>query len=157
MVKTGIGHDSHPFEAHMHKKLVLGGVSISGCPGLQGNSDGDVVLHAITNAVSGITGVNVLGEMADTLCLKRGVTDSTAYLKKALEYCGGFSVNHVSVSIEARIPKLQPHIAAMKESIAAILGLASPDIGITATTGEGMSSFGRGEGILAMAIVTAHD
>ena len=83
---SSIGQDSHRVAPEKNKPLILGGVEFHDanfC--LEANSDGDVVLHAVTNAISGITGVNVLGEMADNMC-KRGITNSEAYLKTALEY-----------------------------------------------------------------------
>ncbi|MBD3242839.1 MAG: 2-C-methyl-D-erythritol 2,4-cyclodiphosphate synthase [Chitinivibrionales bacterium] len=158
MVKTGLGQDSHVFESEgSAKELVLGGVVIPGCPGLAGNSDADVVLHALTNAVSGVTGVNVLGARSDELCLKGGVTDSSVYLREALLGLGDYRLCHVSVSVEAARPKLAPHIDAIKRSIAALCGLAPHDVGLTATTGEGLTAFGRGEGIQALVIVTASE
>ena len=76
-IKTGIGQDSHRFEPEgSSKSLMLGGVHIAGLPGLEGNSDADVVFHAICNAVSGINGINILGDISDTLC-KQGITDSS--------------------------------------------------------------------------------
>ena len=67
-MKAAIGQDSHRFEESLGKPLILGGVVFPGEPGLLANSDGDVVLHAITNAVSGITGQNILGKIADEMC-----------------------------------------------------------------------------------------
>ncbi|HPQ19759.1 MAG TPA: 2-C-methyl-D-erythritol 2,4-cyclodiphosphate synthase, partial [bacterium] len=65
-VKTGIGQDSHKFvSAKKEKPLILGGIIFEGEKGLEGNSDADVVLHSITNAISGITGKNILGEISD--------------------------------------------------------------------------------------------
>ena len=80
-MKVGIGQDSHKFDfENKVKKLVLGGVIFEGHPPLEGNSDADVLLHSLTNAVSGVTCVNIIGETSDELCLKRGITDSTVYL-----------------------------------------------------------------------------
>lgn len=139
------------------KKLVLGGVVIQGCPGLLGNSDADVVLHALTNAVSGLSCVNILGKIADDLCLKEGITDSRVYLKKALDTLKDYKIIHASLSIEALRPKLAPHIDSMRESIAALLGLGVHSVGITATTGEGLTEFGQGKGIFCTAILTAQE
>lgn len=156
MFKSALGQDSHRFEErHSKKPLMLAGVKIPGCPGLLGNSDADVVLHALTNAVSGISGVNILGTVSDRMCLKQGVKDSRAYLKKALSTLGDYRCVHVSVAIEAARPKLEKHIPAMKRSLARICVLTAADIGITATTGEGLTSFGRGEGIQAFVMVSA--
>lgn len=158
MIKTGIGQDSHAFESDdAGKTLVLGGVAIPGCPGLAGNSDADVVLHAITNAVSGITGVNILGAVSDRLCLEQGITDSSVYLREALRALGEYRLTHISVSIEAARPKLTPHIDEMKRAIGALCGLSPQSVGVTATTGEGLTAFGRGEGIQAVVIATAVD
>lgn len=128
---------------------------IDGCPGLEGNSDADVILHAVTNAVSGITGVNILGARSDSLCLENGVTDSAVYLAESLAELRGWRLSHVSVSVEAARPKLAGHIPAMRESLARLCGLQASDIGITATSGEGLTAFGRGEGIQVFVIATA--
>jgi 2-C-methyl-D-erythritol 2,4-cyclodiphosphate synthase len=156
MIKTGIGQDSHRFETdESEKPLIIGGVVIEGCPGLSGNSDADVVLHALTNAVSGITGNNVLGAVSDRLCLEEKITDSAAYLARAMESLGGYRITHVSVALEGKRPKFEPVIGAIKKSLANLLSLNPGDIGVTATSGEGLTSFGKGEGLQAFAVVTA--
>jgi len=155
MYKSAIGQDSHRFETESSQKpLVLGGVIIPGCTGLLGNSDADVVLHALTNAISGISGVNILGRISDDMCLKQGVMDSRAYLIKAIETLKTYRLVHVSVSIEGKRPKLQDYIPVIKKKLAELCGLTSDDIGITATTGEDLTSFGRGEGMQAFVIVS---
>ncbi len=156
MIKTALGQDSHRFEPeHSIKPLLLGGVEISGCQGLAGNSDADVILHALTNAVSGISGINILGAVSDELCLQQGITDSRVYLDKALETLGEYTVTHVSISVECKRPALVSHIDTIKSSVAKLLSLSPFDIGLTATTGEGLTAFGRGEGIQAFVLVTA--
>jgi len=156
MFKSGIGQDSHRFEEDgSHKPLIIGGVHIPGCPGLLGNSDADVVLHALTNAISGISGRNILGKISDEMCLRQGITDSRAYLAQALESLGNYRISHVSIAIEGRRPRFEPIIAKMQESLANLLALQPSDIGITATTGEGLTAFGRGEGLQAFVIVSA--
>ena len=155
LVKCAIGQDSHRFEeVDSQKKLVMGGIVIPGYSGLKANSDGDVVLHAITNCISGITGVNVLGKIADDMC-KAGIKDSRAYLKRALEDLPeGCKIEHISLSIEALRPKLAPYIDAMKASIGELLDIAPSCVGITATTGEGLTAFGQGLGISVFGILT---
>jgi len=155
-IKTGLGQDSHRFDFdNKTKKLILGGVVFDDEPPLQGNSDADVVLHALCNAISGITGVNVLGTVSDTLCQKYGVINSRFYVQEALNYIKDWRVTHISCSIECKIPKITPKISAMKASISELLGLENSDVGITATSGEGLTTFGRGEGIQVLCIVTA--
>jgi 2-C-methyl-D-erythritol 2,4-cyclodiphosphate synthase len=156
MYISAIGQDSHRFEPmESSKPLILGGLQLPGHRGLLGNSDADVILHAITNAVSGISGVNILGKMSDDLCLKQGITDSRVYLLEALKTLVEWKVVHVSISVEAKRPHLSEHISAIRKSIASIMSLNETDIGLTATSGEGLTEFGRGEGVQAFVIVSA--
>jgi len=155
MFITGIGHDSHRFvESGDTKPLVLGGVTIDGAPGLSGNSDADVVLHTITNAISSITGVNVLGAIADKMCAA-GATDSTAYLKEAMRYLHAHTIHHVAITLEMLRPKLAPHVESIRQNVAGILGILPHQVCCQATTGEGLTAFGKGEGIQAFVVVTA--
>lgn len=154
-MKVGIGQDSHRFDFNDKvKKLVLGGVVFQDCPPLEGNSDADVVLHSITNAVSGITCVNILGKVSDEMCLKHGIKDSSMYLMEALKYLNDSKIVHVSISIEALIPKITPKIPQMRKSIASLLDIPENCIGITATTGEGLTGFGQGKGIQVFSCIT---
>ena len=150
-----IGQDSHRFGEPCGDTLIrLGGVDIPFDKPISANSDGDVVYHAVTNAISGFTGVNILGGEADKICLEQGIKDSSVYLKKAMEYIENGKIIHCSITIECLRPKLMPHIPKMKESIGNILGLPASSVGITATTGEGLTGFGRGEGIQVFCILT---
>lgn len=152
-IKTGLGQDSHAFEQHQSKPLILGGVDFKHTKGLQGNSDADVVLHALTNAISSITGNNILGAKADALCIK-GVIDSAQYLQLALDDLQGWNINHIAISVECLSPKITPKIDEMKSNIAKLTGIQAHDVGITATSGEGLTSFGQGLGIQAICIIT---
>lgn len=152
-IKTGLGQDSHAFESETSKALILGGVRIDHPHGLQGNSDADVILHSLTNAISSITGNNILGTKADKLCQK-GITDSAEYLKLALNDLQDWEINHVAISIECLVPKISPNIDAIKHNLASLLNTSVDNIGITATTGEGLTAFGRGEGIQVLTLIT---
>jgi len=157
MFKVGIGQDSHRIqEPAAGKALVLGGVTLAESYALEGNSDSDVVLHAITNAISGITGKPILGPVADKLC-KAGVTNSAVYMERAVEDLAdiGYRLTHVSVTLECRRPKILPVLPAMRAKVAEALSLALEDVGITATSGEGLTDFGKGLGIQAFACATA--
>ena len=154
-VKTGLGLDSHRFiEGDSDKPLVLGGIQFEGGPPLAGNSDADVVLHAITDAISGITGVTVIGPIADEMC-DRGIKDSREYLKVALESLSVWRLTHISIVLECERPPIVPKVPDLQKSIASLLGLEVADICITATSGERLSDVGRGLGIHASAIATA--
>jgi 2-C-methyl-D-erythritol 2,4-cyclodiphosphate synthase len=152
---SAVGQDSHKFVTDGNEKpLILGGITIDNCNGLDGNSDADVVLHAITNAISGISCVNILGKISDDLCLNQGITDSKVYLEHAIETLGAYKMVHVSISIEAKRPHLSKHIPEMRKTIGKLLGLDTHHVGITATTGEGLTAFGKGDGIQAFVILT---
>ena len=152
-MKVAIGQDSHRFDFDdKNKNLILGGIVFENHTPLSGNSDADVVLHSITNAVSGITCKNILGKIADDMC-KSGITDSEEYLKEALKYLNE-KIIHLSISIECKTPKISPKIEDMRKNIARILNISENSVGITATTGEGLTEFGKGNGISVFSIIT---
>ena len=153
--KTGIGQDSHAFEETPGKPLILAGIKLEHPTGLKGNSDADAVLHSITNAISSITGSNILGSVADQLC-QEGVTDSSNFIKLALDDLEDWRISHIAIAIECLTPKISPQIDSMKKSIAKLCHINITDVGITATTGEGLTAFGKGEGIQAITIVTVN-
>lgn len=152
-MKVAIGQDSHRFDFDdKNKKLVLGGIVFENSTPLSGNSDADVVLHSITNAVSGITCKNILGKIADDMC-KSGITNSEKYLKEALKYLDN-KIVHLSISIECKTPKISPKIEEMRKNISRILNISETSVGITATTGESLTEFGKGNGISVFSIIT---
>ena len=152
-MKVGIGQDSHKIDySNPDKELILAGIKFQENYSLLANSDGDVVLHAITNAVSGITCVNILGKISDDMC-KNGIKNSEMYLKEALKYLDT-NIAHLSISIECLEPKISPKIEEMRKNIARILNISEKSVGITATTGEGLTEFGKGNGISCFAILT---
>ncbi len=153
MIKTAIGQDSHRFAAKgSHKPLILAGVEFTGEDALEANSDGDVVLHAVTRAVSGITTVDVLGPKTKAF-LAEGITDSRVYLKEGLKNLQG-TIVHLSISIECSRPKITPRIPEMRRSLSSLLKTDEKNIGITATSGEGLTEAGKGNGIFVFAVLT---
>lgn len=152
-MKVAIGQDSHRIDdKNKEKRLLLGGIEFQEDYSLSANSDGDVVLHAITNAISGITCKNILGKVADDMC-KNGIMDGEAYVKEALKYLKE-EIIHVSVAIECQRPKITPKIEEMRSNIARILQIKENCVGITATTGEGLTEFGKGNGISVFVCLT---
>lgn len=156
LYRNAIGQDSHRFALEGGKPLLLAGVLIPTDLKFSANSDGDVLFHAVTNAISGLTGVNVLGKRADEMCAA-GVTDSLAYLEDALSHLGKIELVHLSVSVEALKPRLEKHIPEIRRALANALHLPLTSIGLTATTGEGLSGMGRGEGLQVFCILTARE
>jgi len=153
---NAIGQDSHRFEHESFSKpLILGGVVIPGLPGLSGNSDADVILHALCNAISGLSTTNILGAVTDRLCNEQGIVDSRVYVEKALETLGTIRLLHVSITVEAQRPRLTPNIDAIRRSVAEILSLPFERVGLTATSGAGLTSFGTGDGIQGFIIASA--
>ena len=158
MFRTGIGQDSHRFlTTKSEKKCTIAALHFDDAPGLDADSDGDVVLHSICNAISSISHVPILGEVAPKMCHEEGITDSREYLKKALESLEGKKVVHVSVTIEAKMPRMQKRSEEMRQSVADLMGLKLEDVGMTFTSGDKLSDFARGDGLQAFAIVTSVD
>lgn len=157
-IRTGIGQDSHRFlPPESSKPCIMAGLIFDGVPGFNANSDGDVLFHAICNAISSVTGVLILGAIADDLCLKDGITDSEAYLHEAMKTLGKQKVSHVAITIEGKRPKFKSRILEMRENIARVMGLEVSQVGITATSGEGLTDFGCGDGVQCFAIVTTFE
>ncbi len=156
MFKVGIGQDSHRFSEDKNKPLILGGVEFSGGNGFKSNSDGDVIIHALCNALEQAIGSGKsLASYSDEMC-ENGITESSEYLKKAMEHVGrkGYEINNIGINVEAQRPKIDPMANSIKQKLAEIIKVDKNLIGITATTGEDLTVFGRGEGAQAFVIVS---
>lgn len=154
-MRTGIGQDSHRFlPPDTSKPCIIAGLIFEDAPGFNANSDGDVVFHAICNAITSLTGILILGGLADDLCLKDGISDSEVYLREAMKTLGKQKITHVAVTIEAKKPKFKERLTEMRANIARVMGLDITDVGLTATSGEGLTDFGCGVGVQCFAIVT---
>ncbi|MBN1156688.1 2-C-methyl-D-erythritol 4-phosphate cytidylyltransferase [Candidatus Woesearchaeota archaeon] len=151
---VGIGKDSHLFCAN--KQLVLGGAEIDYSKGLEAVSDGDVVLHSLFNAISGALGQRSIGHYFPTKDPKNKDRSSKEFFEVIEKLLNerNYSVNNVSISIEAKEPRLEGYVDEMKKEIAELLNINKEQIGITLTTGEGLTAFGRGEGIEAISYVS---
>ncbi len=150
--RTGIGQDSHKFD-RTHKGLTLGGLHLSEEPKTIANSDGDVMIHALCNAILQALGKGSFSAIADPLHAQ-GITNSRKYLQATLDQLGDSQITHVGFQIEGATPKIDPIEKDLKKSLASLLQLNESQIGITATTGEKLTPFGRGEGIQCFATVT---
>ncbi|QVL57912.1 MAG: 2-C-methyl-D-erythritol 2,4-cyclodiphosphate synthase [Simkaniaceae bacterium] len=153
--RTGIGQDSHRFlEKVTDKKCIIAGLSFEDAPGLDADSDGDVVFHAICNAITSLTHVPILGKVAIDLCHKEGITDSRVYLDKAFETLGSQKIEHIALTIEGKRPKFQKRANEIRQSVATALNLNLDQVGITFTSGDGLTAFGKGEGLMCYCILT---
>ncbi len=153
--RTGIGQDSHRFlPADSSKPCIVGGVIFDGVPGLDADSDGDVIYHAICNAISSLSNVPILGAIAKELCRKDGITDSQVYVAKALKTLGTQKLVHVALTLEGKRPRFEDQIVAIRSSIGRVLSLPVQAVGLTAISGEGLTDFGCGDGLQCLCILT---
>jgi 2-C-methyl-D-erythritol 2,4-cyclodiphosphate synthase len=153
-VRSGIGFDSHRLEEG--RRLVLGGVLVPSRRGLAGHSDADVLAHAVADALLGAAGLGDIGvHFPDTEERWRDA-DSIELLRavRALLDEQRLAPVNVDTVVMCEDPKLGPFRKAMRERLAAALGLAAADVSVKFTTGEGMGFVGRGEGIAALATVS---
>ena len=150
--RIGQGFDVHALVPG--RKLIVGGVEIPFDRGLLGHSDGDVLLHAICDALLGAAGLGDIGrDFPDTEERLRGA-DSRALLSATASrlHDHGFRIVNVDATIVAQAPRMAPHIASMTTCIAQTLGVSGQQINIKAKTSERLGFTGRGEGIAAQAV-----
>lgn len=152
-IRVGLGQDSHAFDKNQSGSCRIGGITIKDSLPFAAESDGDIILHAICNAISSLTHVPILGDVAITFC-RQGITDSRVYVEKALETLGSQTICHVALSIEGKIPKLQSRSKEIRKNVADILRVEVEQVGITITSGDGLTAFGRGEGMQCLCIIT---
>ncbi|OFZ91792.1 MAG: 2-C-methyl-D-erythritol 2,4-cyclodiphosphate synthase [Betaproteobacteria bacterium RBG_16_64_18] len=151
-MRVGQGFDVHALVAG--RKLVIGGVEIPFERGLEGHSDADVLLHAITDAVLGAAGLGDIGRHFPDTDPRYRNADSRALLRSAARklHEAGWVVVNVDATIIAQAPKMAPHVPLMAKNIAADLGIATGHVNVKAKTTEGLGYTGRGEGIAAEAV-----
>ena len=151
--RVGLGYDIHPLVAG--RPCVLGGVNIPSPVGPDGHSDADVLLHAVTDAILGAAGLRDIGHyFPNTDATLKGL-DSAVIVKKAVAEAkaqGGWVVGNVDVVIIGERPKVMAHVDAMKAKVAEIIGISPAQVGIKATTNEGMDSIGQGKALAVQAI-----
>lgn len=154
MFKVGIGQDSHRFlDKNENKKCIIGGICFEDAPGLDADSDGDVVFHAICNAITSITHIPFLGGVCIQMC-KNGITDSKIYLQEAAASLKKYKIVHIALTIEGSRPKFQKRALEIRESVANVLLIDIDAVGITFTSGDGLTSFGKGEGLMCFCTLT---
>ena len=152
MIRIGHGYDAHRFAAGA--KLVLGGVSIEFDRGLAAHSDGDVVVHALCDALLGAAGLGDIGGHFPETSPEFAGIDSRILLRRVVALLDhrGFEVVNADVTVIAQAPRLAPHLGEMRVRLASDLGISTGGVNVKATTTEGMGFAGRGEGIAAHAV-----
>jgi 2-C-methyl-D-erythritol 2,4-cyclodiphosphate synthase len=148
-LRIGQGFDIHPFSDDPDRELVLGGVRLEG-RGLKGHSDGDVVCHAISDALLGASGLGDIGAMfPDTEPAWSGA-DSLGLLTRVVErITPGWQPINVDCTVIAETPRLAHHRDAMQKTLAAVVGAP---VSVKAKRGEGLGALGRREGIACIAV-----
>ncbi len=152
MIRVGIGYDVHRLKTG--RKLILGGVDIPFEKGLDGHSDADVLMHAICDAVLGSIALSDIGRLFPNTDPQWTNASSKIFLQEAarrVSESGGGIIN-IDSTIIAEAPKISPYVESMKSNIATALGISPQQVGIKATTNEGIGFAGRKEGIAAFAI-----
>jgi 2-C-methyl-D-erythritol 2,4-cyclodiphosphate synthase len=150
-MRAGVGYDIHRLAPD--RRLVLGGVAIEHPKGLVGHSDGDVLLHAVMDALLGAAGLGDLGTHFPSDDPAYAGASSLGLLRRvaALLTGAGLVVASVDATVIAEAPRLTPHVAAMREAIAGAVGAAAGRVSVKATTNDGLGVLGAGEAIAALA------
>ena len=153
MTRFGIGYDVHRLAPN--RKLILGGVEIAHSLGLEAHSDGDVLIHAIIDAMLGAAALGDIGQHFPMTDEFKDIS-SVELLKRtcALVAAKGYVVGNIDSIIVAQRPKLAPHILPMRERLAAVLNVELGAVSVKATTEEGLGFTGTEQGIAAYAIVS---
>ncbi len=151
-MRIGQGFDVHGFGTGDH--VVIGGVHIPFMQGLVAHSDGDVLLHALSDALLGALALGDIGHFFPDTAQEWSGADSRDLLRHVMNRIAeqGYEVGNVDTTIIAQAPKMAPHIAQMKINIADDLGISVDRVGVKATTTERLGFTGRGEGIACQAI-----
>jgi 2-C-methyl-D-erythritol 2,4-cyclodiphosphate synthase len=151
--RIGLGHDRHRLVAG--RPLILGGVRIDSDVGLDGHSDADVLLHAITDALLGALALGDIGEWFPNTSPQWANADSVVFVQAALEevHRRGWRVGNLDCTIHAERPKLSPDKPRITARIAELLGITIEQVNVKAKTGEKVGPIGRGEAIDADAVV----
>ncbi|MEQ8955104.1 MAG: 2-C-methyl-D-erythritol 2,4-cyclodiphosphate synthase [Gammaproteobacteria bacterium] len=156
-LRIGHGIDVHRFadQYQADKPLVLAGVTLPVQKSLLAHSDGDLVLHALADAVLGAIAHGDIGQhFPDSDPAIAGIS-SGEIIRQVLAQAraAGFSLVNIDITLVAQVPKLSPHMAAMRSSLATLTGLDSAAVNLKATTTEGMGYIGREEGMACHAVV----
>jgi 2-C-methyl-D-erythritol 2,4-cyclodiphosphate synthase len=151
-LRIGLGVDAHAFEAGV--PLVLGGVAIDHPQGLAGHSDGDVVAHALTDALLGAAGLADIGALFPSDDERYRGADSVELLVEAYSRVreAGYELVNADCMLIGQEPRIAPYRAAMGARLSAALGVAEGTIGVRATTTDFLGFTGRGEGLAAQAV-----
>ena len=152
-MRVGQGFDAHRLVAG--RPLVLGGVRVPSERGLEGHSDGDVLLHAVADAILGALGEGDLGSVFGSADPALAGAESAGLLREvtARMRAAGFRVGHLDTTVVAEAPRLAPFQQAMRKALAELVGAPEHAVNVKLKSTDGLGALGRGEGIAALAVV----
>ena len=153
-LRVGLGHDAHQFTNKTKKPLILGATEIPFNKSFLANSDGDIILHALCNAIGTAIGEGSLSIYADEMC-KNNITDSSEYLIHICKNMAslGYVIGNIALSLEGSEPRIEKFVKIIKKNMAKIMGINPFQIGLAVTSGENLSAFGKGQGMQCFAHV----
>jgi 2-C-methyl-D-erythritol 2,4-cyclodiphosphate synthase len=153
-IRVGWGYDAHAFGGD--PPLILGGVVVSETTGVSATSDGDVLAHAVSDAVLGACVLADMGAHFPSDDVAMAGADSMQLLRRAAGMAGdaGWQTDHVDATLLIEEVRIAPHRDAMRANLADALGIAVDSVSVKATTTDGLGFVGRGEGLAAVAVVT---
>lgn len=156
-MRIGHGYDSHRFVEG--RRLILGGVEIAAEMGLEGHSDADAVAHALTDALLGAAGLGDIGQHFPPTDPQWRDADSLQLLSHVVGLLRqrDFRIVNVDLTVVAEHPRIAPHSTAMRERLAAVLGIPLAHVSVKGKTNEGLGWIGRSEGIAAFAVALIDD
>jgi 2-C-methyl-D-erythritol 4-phosphate cytidylyltransferase/2-C-methyl-D-erythritol 2,4-cyclodiphosphate synthase len=151
---TGFGYDVHAYGGN--RPMVLGGMPIAGAPQVKAHSDGDVLLHALCDAILGCLGLGDIGEHFPDSDDRFDNISSAILLSEVMDRArqAGLRITHVDLTVVAQTPRLSPHKTGIRANVARLMELADHQVNVKATTEEHLGFTGRKEGIKAVALVT---
>ena len=152
-MRVGVGYDSHRFSSG--RRLILAGVEIPDATGLAGHSDADAIAHAVTDAILCAAGMGDMGTHFPPGDDRWRDADSLDLLRRAVELVAGdnYQVVNVDVTLVCETPRISAFVPAMRERLAAAIGIGPAHVSVKGKTNEGMGWIGRGEGVAAIAVV----
>lgn len=151
--RVGLGFDAHPFA--LAGELKLGGVVIPHGVGLEGHSDGDALMHAITDAILGAAGHGSIGDHFPPTDPQWKGADSAVFLERAQDLARerGFVIGNIDATVIAEAPRIAPHAGKIRARLADVLGIDPETVNVRGTSTNHLGFPGRGEGVAAMAVV----
>ncbi len=152
-IRVGFGFDVHPLEEG--RELWLGGVKLPAMKGAAGHSDADVLIHALCDAILGAANLGDIGSHFSNTDPRWAGMDSKYFLQEVTRMiqAKGWKIMNADLTVTLETPKVKPHIDAMKQAMAPLMGISMDDVSIKATTNERLGYVGRMEGLNAYAVV----